>query len=150
MAVWSNENASFGRVLALTHNVIRLFACGTIISLIELCLQALVQMSFFTKLILGGGELMAGCDSAKPIKTGIRPLRCLILARCFIHSCFCLLPAGVLLGQNSPATLPNVRISSGGFVFAIAVQNDGKVIIGGSFTSVNGVARTNLARINAN
>ncbi len=34
-----------------------------------------------------------------------------------------------------------------GTVHAIVVQNDGKIIIGGDFTEVNGVARTNLARI---
>ena len=33
-------------------------------------------------------------------------------------------------------------------VKAMAVQNDGKVLIGGSFTSVNGAVRTNLARLN--
>ena len=34
-----------------------------------------------------------------------------------------------------------------GFVSAIVVQNDGKIIIGGDFTEVNGVARANIARI---
>ena len=33
-------------------------------------------------------------------------------------------------------------------VRGIAVQDDGKILIGGSFTSVNGVARVNLARLN--
>ena len=35
-------------------------------------------------------------------------------------------------------------------VYAIAVQADGKVVIGGAFTQVNGVARANIARLNAN
>lgn len=35
-----------------------------------------------------------------------------------------------------------------GPVLALAVQPDGKVIIGGTFTSVNGAARTNIARLN--
>lgn len=35
------------------------------------------------------------------------------------------------------------------YVTAIALQPDGKVIIGGTFTGVNGSARTNLARLNA-
>jgi len=35
-----------------------------------------------------------------------------------------------------------------GPVLALAVQADGKVIIGGTFTSVNGVTRTNIARLN--
>jgi len=33
---------------------------------------------------------------------------------------------------------------------AIAIQSDGKIIIGGLFTSYNGIARINLARLNAN
>ena len=33
-----------------------------------------------------------------------------------------------------------------GFVLAIAVQNDGKIVIGGDFTEVNGVPRANIAR----
>ncbi|MFN2169163.1 MAG: putative Ig domain-containing protein, partial [Anaerolineae bacterium] len=35
-------------------------------------------------------------------------------------------------------------------VLALAVQSDGKVIIGGMFTTVNGVARNYIARLNAN
>jgi uncharacterized delta-60 repeat protein/uncharacterized repeat protein (TIGR01451 family) len=37
-----------------------------------------------------------------------------------------------------------------GAVYAVAVQNDGKVIVGGDFISYNGVARTNILRLNAN
>src|SRR6266508_3570350 len=37
----------------------------------------------------------------------------------------------------------------GGDVYSIAVQVDGKVIIGGDFTSVNSLGRTNVARLNA-
>src|SRR5438067_2254790 len=36
-----------------------------------------------------------------------------------------------------------------GTVNAVAVQSDGKVIIGGTFTTVKGLIRTNLARLNA-
>jgi uncharacterized delta-60 repeat protein len=35
-------------------------------------------------------------------------------------------------------------------VFALGIQTDGKIIVGGSFTSINGILRTNLARLNAN
>jgi uncharacterized delta-60 repeat protein len=35
-----------------------------------------------------------------------------------------------------------------GRVYAVAVQGDGKLLIGGDFSSVNGVARRNLARLN--
>ena len=41
---------------------------------------------------------------------------------------------------------PNV---GGGFVSALAVQPDGIIVIGGFFTLVNGVARNNIARLNA-
>ena len=33
-------------------------------------------------------------------------------------------------------------------IYSIAVQNDGKILIGGDFTSFNGTARTNIARLN--
>lgn len=36
-----------------------------------------------------------------------------------------------------------------GQITALCLQADGKIIIGGAFNSVNGVARTNLARLNA-
>lgn len=36
-----------------------------------------------------------------------------------------------------------------GSVFAVAIQGDGKVLIGGDFTSVNGVARSRIARLNS-
>ena len=39
--------------------------------------------------------------------------------------------------------------SLNGFVHAIALQTDGKVLIGGFFTSVNGQPRTHIARLNA-
>jgi len=39
---------------------------------------------------------------------------------------------------------------SGGFsaVYSLALQGDGKILIGGSFTNINGSARTNIARLN--
>jgi len=69
----------------------------------------------------------------------------LLLAACV--ACFCPLMTGSSLAQTSPATLPNVHVSANGRVSAIAVQNDGKVIVGGEFVSVNGVGRTNIARL---
>lgn len=36
-----------------------------------------------------------------------------------------------------------------GAVYAIAIQTDGKILIGGEFAAVNGVPRQNLARLNA-
>jgi uncharacterized delta-60 repeat protein len=43
----------------------------------------------------------------------------------------------------TPVTSPVVIVT------AIAVQSDQKIVIGGDFANVNGVARTNLARLNA-
>jgi len=37
-----------------------------------------------------------------------------------------------------------------GTVHSVALQSDGKVLVGGSFTSVNGTNRNNIARLNAN
>jgi delta-60 repeat domain len=45
-------------------------------------------------------------------------------------------------GIDSSISTPSVR--------ALAVQSDGRIIVGGEFTSVNGVGRNNIARLNAN
>ena len=55
-------------------------------------------------------------------------------------------PADALTVTSAPVS----QVLAGGTVLAIAQQSDGKVIIGGDFAFVNGVARTGLARINAN
>jgi len=48
------------------------------------------------------------------------------------------------------AALPDLGLMDvRGRVLAIAVQADGKVVIGGEFTLVNGVRRNNIARLNA-
>ncbi len=51
-------------------------------------------------------------------------------------------------GALDPAFKPG-SIDPIGSVQTIAVQPDGKILIGGSFASVNGVARNRLARLNA-
>ena len=48
--------------------------------------------------------------------------------------------SNVALGGNDPSYIP---------VFSVAGQSGGKVLIGGTFTQVNGVARSGLARLNA-
>jgi len=62
----------------------------------------------------------------------------------------------VILALGSPAItltaqpllpLP-AQIEVVGEISAIAVQADGKVVVGGSFTSINGVARRNIGRLN--
>jgi len=55
---------------------------------------------------------------------------------------------GSMVMAQSPLDGFDVNVS--GSVSAIAVQTDGKIIIGGSFTQVNGVNRNNLARLNSN
>ena len=42
----------------------------------------------------------------------------------------------------------NIGTGANGSVLAIAVQNDGRVIIGGSFTSYNGIPANRIARLN--
>ena len=54
---------------------------------------------------------------------------------------------------HAQSDVPNLSLFSGGEgvigqVNAIAVQADGKILIGGNFTTVNGVPRHNLARLN--
>lgn len=44
-------------------------------------------------------------------------------------------------------TTPNLEFQGDGFVRTTAAQADGSILIGGSFTAVNGLARNNIARI---
>ncbi|HEY0549913.1 MAG TPA: Calx-beta domain-containing protein, partial [Verrucomicrobiae bacterium] len=44
----------------------------------------------------------------------------------------------------------NVGAGFNGTVYAIGLQNDGKILVGGDFISFNGVARTNFVRLNVN
>src|SRR5437867_13312964 len=59
------------------------------------------------------------------------------------------LTLSVACGLKGGALDLNFTPSANGTVYASAVQSDGKIVIGGSFTIVNGVARTNLARLNS-
>jgi uncharacterized delta-60 repeat protein len=43
----------------------------------------------------------------------------------------------------------NPGTGANGSVSSVAVQPDGKVLIGGNFTAINGISRTNIARLNA-
>jgi hypothetical protein len=59
--------------------------------------------------------------------------------------------AGHAYSQPSLGLDPNFRPAitrPDGQIHAVAIQADGKIVIGGSFTEVNGHARTNLARLN--
>ena len=65
-------------------------------------------------------------------------------------------PQGSLARLNSDGTLDTnfaARVSSGGpfpNVFALALQPDGKILVGGNFGEVNGESRNGIARMNAN
>lgn len=62
-----------------------------------------------------------------------------------------LTPHSVFAAAGDPDLSWNPSVSGGlGRVHATAVQADGKIIIAGDFTTVLGVARNNIARINAN
>ena len=56
--------------------------------------------------------------------------------------------AGEPLSQR-PLDVPDLAITTTGWVYALARQSDGSVIVGGDFIRVNGERRRNLARITA-
>ena len=78
-----------------------------------------------------------------------------------IAGCFKIVPGGVRQGVarfNADGTLdttfadPLVAPIETGWpagLYGLATQPDGKVVIGGTFTSVNGVTRNHIARLNA-
>ena len=76
------------------------------------------------------------------MKTLIRTLRAALLV---VLIAFTACPSLAAPGDLDPLDLNIV----GSYVTATAVQPDGKTIIAGSFTSVLGVPRRNIARINA-
>lgn len=66
------------------------------------------------------------------------------------------LPCNRFLRLNADGSLDltfagarGASLGANGVVYALAVQADGKIVIGGNFTSINGVARTRLARLNS-
>ena len=63
-----------------------------------------------------------------------------------------LLAATPLAYAQAPGSLDalNANVAGGVYVLATAMQPDGKTIIGGQFSSVLGVSRNNIARLNAN
>jgi uncharacterized repeat protein (TIGR01451 family)/uncharacterized delta-60 repeat protein len=62
------------------------------------------------------------------------------------------IPSSYLVRLNNDGSLDttfNTGFGLNGTVFAIALQPDGKVVIGGDFTSVNGTSRNGIARLNS-
>src|SRR5262245_37529134 len=67
---------------------------------------------------------------------------------CTAGLCLVLCSGRLLWAQTAPATLPNVGVATAADVLVITVQDDGKILIGGLFSTVNGLPRTNIARLN--
>ena len=60
-------------------------------------------------------------------------------------------PGVVRLNTNGSVDLSfNAGAGVDGVVYAIGLQSDGKILIGGEFVSINGTRRTNFARLNVN
>lgn len=77
----------------------------------------------------------------------IRPMasaRGIVIAALFFITAMAASPAFAQVIE--PLQKPNLNLVAGGTVYAIARQPDGGTIIGGQFTSVNGVPRQNIAR----
>jgi hypothetical protein len=72
--------------------------------------------------------------------------------RPFGWSIVCLGVLGLWVVSTQPAFSQNANDgfdpNANGIIWAMAVQADGKIIIGGDFTAVGGVARNYLARLN--
>ena len=54
-----------------------------------------------------------------------------------------------LNGDGSLDTSFNVGTGANNFIYSLAIQPDGKILIGGSFTTYNAVARNRMARLNS-
>jgi len=69
---------------------------------------------------------------------------------CWMELTFALFLAGIGMDCRSQTVLPNPTgvFVAGGNVQASAVQDDGKIVIGGQFIAVNGIPRRNIARLN--
>ena len=62
-------------------------------------------------------------------------------------------PRAKLARINPNGTIDNTfapTFNTNAWISDVAIQNDGKIIIAGSFTSVNGTAKSNIARLNSN
>src|SRR3989442_11772461 len=68
-------------------------------------------------------------------------------------ACVLMILFGGAFGQRTPDAIPNPQFLIGGLpsdsrVNAVFVQPDGKIIIAGRFSLVNGVSRQNIVRLN--
>lgn len=51
-------------------------------------------------------------------------------------------------GTQDTAFAPNLKTPTETTIYSLEIQSDGRIIVGGSFTSVNDTARSNVARLN--
>jgi uncharacterized delta-60 repeat protein len=58
-------------------------------------------------------------------------------------------PNGLVRLNTNGAPAPNFTCNVTGAVECIDIQDDGKIVFGGNFTSVNGTPRSNVARLNS-
>ena len=63
---------------------------------------------------------------------------------------FLLLLSALPVLTAQPQTLDTLNLGANDVVNALAIQPDGKILVGGSFTNLGGLARSYLGRINAN
>ena len=84
------------------------------------------------------------CTAPKPENQNMKINRLFIALICAALAAFTH-PVNAAPGDVDKQFNPNAN----GGVYIVALQPDGKIIIGGGFTAVGGVARNYLARINA-
>jgi len=61
----------------------------------------------------------------------------------------CLLSAMLSRDVSAQSPIDGFDPDAGGTVFALAIQADGKILVGGDFTTIAGATRNHLARLNA-
>jgi len=71
----------------------------------------------------------------------------------YLFVCFFIVIAFIIRAQPAGTIDPSFNVgigTNGSNIYAIAIQSDGKIIIGGDFNSFNGVYRSRIARLNSN
>ncbi|HRQ64884.1 MAG TPA: delta-60 repeat domain-containing protein, partial [Xanthomonadaceae bacterium] len=70
-------------------------------------------------------------------------------ALALLFVCAFLIVPPVNAQATEPLALPNIELEAGGAVLALARLADGRIVLGGQFSSVNGQIRNNLAMLDA-
>ena len=77
------------------------------------------------------------------------PLRSTLRCACMAWICLLLTLAALpALAEPAPRPLPNLTFLASGDVQAVAIDGQGRILLGGDFTQADGVARSNLLRLN--